>query len=406
MIEVYSSAVDKEVVIDRLLGKIEGESKGPTIVFFAGIHGNETAGVFALKDVLKKLLPKDIYGTVHAISGNLKALEQNQRYIDKDLNRLWTKEQLDGLKSKQSLNAEEKEQIEILKLLKTILKDDSGPFYFIDFHTTSSKTLPFITINDALINRNFSNLFPVPIVLGIEEYLNGPLLSYINNLGYVSLGFESGQHNEKEAVLNCISFIYLTLVFTSAISAEKVIGYSIHYNQLKSQSNKLEDIFEIVYLYRINSNEEFKMIEGFKSFQTIKKRTVLAISDNKKITSKHSGMLFMPLYQSKGEEGFFVIKKIHPFFLSLSTVLRTLRMDSLLVLLPGITWEDNKKEVLKANLKIAKFFTKSLFHLLGYRNNKISDNHMLLYNRERTSNKAMYKNEVWQKKKNQSKQDF
>ena len=43
-----------------------------------------------------------------------------------------------------------------------------------------------------------------PIVLGIEEYLQGPLLSYINTLGYVSLGFESGQHDNKQAILKAM----------------------------------------------------------------------------------------------------------------------------------------------------------------------------------------------------------
>lgn len=74
-------------------------------------------------------------------------------------------------------------------LLEDIINSNFGPFYFIDFHTTLSKTLPFITINDVVIDRKFSKFFLVPIALGIEEYLNGPLLSYINELGYVSLGF-------------------------------------------------------------------------------------------------------------------------------------------------------------------------------------------------------------------------
>lgn len=393
-----TNVLDRGLSANRLLGKIKGPVNGPTVVFFAGIHGNETAGVFAINQVLKDLMPENINGTIYAISGNIKALRQNQRYIDEDLNRIWSKELLEELKSKEHLNAEESEQIEIIQILDEILHAESGPFYFIDFHTTSSKTLPFITINDALINRNFSKLFPVPIVLGIEEYLEGPLLSYINELGYLSLGFESGQHNEKEAVSNCVSFIYLSLVFTSIMSVKNVIGYSCHYNQLKTQSKKLDDIYEIVYLYRIQNGENFRMKDGFESFESVRKSTVLATNNNHNITAKYSAKLFMPLYQSQGQEGFFIIKVIPPFFLKLSTLLRTLKIDGLLVCLPGISWKDHKKEVLRANLKIARFFTRSFFHLLGYRNNKISDNHMLLYNRERTSKSATYKNEEWYKK--------
>ncbi|HAB26876.1 MAG TPA: aspartoacylase, partial [Xanthomarina gelatinilytica] len=149
----------------------------------------------------------------------------------------------------------------------------------IDFHTTSSKTLPFITINDALINRKFSQQFPVPVVLGIEEYLKGPLLSYINQLGYVSLGFESGQHDELDAVLNCEAFIYLSLVFTQALDKDSIKDFQMHYNRLKHQSKNISEIFEITYLYKIKPQEHFKMLEGFKSFQAISKGTHLAQSN-------------------------------------------------------------------------------------------------------------------------------
>ena len=86
--------------------------------------------------------------------------------------------------------------------------------------------MPFITINDALINRKFSEQFPVPIVLGIEEYLNGPLLSYINQMGYVSLGFESGQHDDFSAITNSIAFVYLALVYSGVLKEEAVINFS------------------------------------------------------------------------------------------------------------------------------------------------------------------------------------
>ena len=384
-----------QISYNRIIGKIQGTRKGPTVVFFAGIHGNEKAGVLALKKAFKTFNKADIKGTVYGILGNLKALEKHQRYIETDLNRLWTEERLRNIHQKDGLLSEEQEQKELFIILHEIIKTNTGPLYFIDFHTTSSKTLPFITINDALINRKFSKLFPVPIVLGIEEYLDGPLLSYINQLGYVSLGFESGQHEEEEAIQNSYSFIYLALVFAKVINKEKISDFSFHYKQLKTQSKKLENIFEIVYLHQIQEGEDFKMKKGFKSFQNIKKGVALATKDNKIIFSKYNAKLFMPLYQSKGKEGFFIIKPILPFFLKVSAVLRKYKVDNLLVLLPGISWENNKKKVLVVNLKIAKILAKPIFHLLGYRNKQIDKVHMKLYNRERVSLVEMYKKQEW-----------
>src|SRR5210317_398097 len=174
MVQLHNKALNKIITVSGVISKIEG-NKGPVVVFFGGIHGNETAGVFALHSVLKKISKKDVNGTIYGITGNIKALEKNQRFINKDLNRIWTKEQLDILRNKEDLCPEEQEQKEIFEIVLEILNQHEGPFYFIDLHTTSSKTLPFITINDSIANRKFSQLFPVPIVLGIEEYLEGPL---------------------------------------------------------------------------------------------------------------------------------------------------------------------------------------------------------------------------------------
>ena len=399
MVDVYSKGIESKVNATRILGHINGSKPGPTVVFFGGIHGNETSGVVALLDVFKNIDSKHLTGTIYGISGNLKALHLNQRYVDEDLNRLWTKERIEAINKKELLNTEESQLVELLSVLTNILKTEEPPFYFIDLHTTSSKTLPFITINDALINRKFSKQFPVPIVLGIEEYLNGPLLSYINQLGYVSLGFESGQHDDLRAITNNVAFIYLTLVFSGVLRKEEVIGFSTYYKVLQAEAVNITDVYEVIYLYRIQHGGNFKMLNGFRSFQFIKKGTPLAISNMKEIKAKYTGIMFMPLYQKRGAEGFFIIKTIKPFYLKLSTLLRRIKIDRLLVWLPGISWDNKEKQTLKVNLKIAKFFAKSFFHLMGYRNKQLTKTHLRLNNRERTAKTGMYKRENWFKKR-------
>lgn len=395
MIEVNSSALKRSITLNRIIGKIEGHKKGPTMVFFGGIHGNETAGVFALNTVFNSLDRKDISGTLYAITGNISALKENKRYLNNDLNRLWFSERIKEIQDKTALNTEEAELLELFKIIHDILETETGPFYFIDFHTTSSKTIPFITINDALINRKFSSLFPVPLVLGIEEYLEGPLLSYINQLGYVSLGFESGQHDEKDAVNNSQAFIYLALVYAKAMSPNVVVGFQIYYQQLKEQCHNIQGAFEVSYLHRVKPEDNFEMVSGFKSFEKISKKEILAHDINGEIVSKHNARIFMPLYQKIGEEGFFIIKPIKPFFLKLSEFLRRIKFDNFLVILPGVSWESKGKHVLRVNLKTAKFMAKSFFHLLGYRSQKIDATHLRLSNRERASKNSTYKNEDW-----------
>ena len=63
MIEVYNKALDSSIKVDRILGKIEGAKPGPTVVFFGGIHGNETSGICALKNVFETIKQSNISAT-------------------------------------------------------------------------------------------------------------------------------------------------------------------------------------------------------------------------------------------------------------------------------------------------------------------------------------------------------
>ena len=383
--------------IDRIIGKVEGKRNGPTILFFAGIHGNEPAGILALEQVLSQLDSKREYiaGTIYGIIGNKAALSNKRRYMDEDLNRIWINTYIDNLEDKVNLLEEEKEMKELLNLIKTITKEKTGPLYFIDFHTTSSKSFPFITINDALINRKFAMKFPVPIVLGIEEYLEGPMLSYINKEGFVAIGFEAGQHQDEISVKNTVSFIFLTLVLTEAINKNDFDEVDFHYANLEKNASHLKEIFEIVYLHKIAAWDKFAMLAGFESFQPIKKDTTLAIHNEIYIKAPLSGRIFMPLYQSQGSDGFFIIRKIPYWILKLSAFLRKYKTDNLLTLLPGVSWESRDKKVLKVNLKTARFLAKPLFHLLGYRVRVTEGHYLKLSNRERATKKKMYKKSTW-----------
>lgn len=384
---------------DRFIGHVSGSKNGPTIFFFGGVHGNEKAGVIALEKVFEQLgtMKKDLRGNVFGIRGNIPALLQDKRFLEDDLNRLWTKEEIANIQAKQEteLGSEEKELLQIHRLISKLLKTQSPPFFFVDFHTTSSKTLPFITINDALINRNFAKLFPVPIVLGIEEFLEGPLLSYMNEKGYVSLGFESGQHIEASAIDNAIAFIWLTLANAGTFEENTVPFCKLYFEQLKIAAKDHNEFYEVKQRYALSDEDRFQMLPDFESFQHIKKRTVLGVRNEREIIAQKNTILFMPLYQKQGAEGFFLIRIIPKWALKLSLFLRRKNGDALLTLLPGIKWSDSKKESLTVNLKVARFYAKSLFHLLGFRSRKIDKTHLTIQNRERKARNEMYSQEPW-----------
>ncbi len=383
----------------RIIGHVKGQQKGPTLVFFGGIHGNEPSGVTALEKVLEGLgkITKDLKGSVFGIRGNIPALAKERRFLENDLNRIWTHRGIEAIRSKKEAarTVEEEELIEIHTIISRILETETGPFYFIDYHTTSSPTLPFITINDALINRKFARLFPLPVILGMEEYLEGPLLSYINEKGYVAIGFESGQHYTDEAVENSIAFTWLTLSFTGVLAADSIPEHHQLVHQLKQSAKGDKSFYEVIHRHLITDQDKFNMLPGFRSFDTIQEGTKLASHNGKHLHTEKKAIVFMPLYQEQGEEGFFLIRKIPNWVLKLSASMRKLRMDTFLTILPGVSWSSPQKDKLMINPRITRFLSKPFFHLLGYRSRSLDETHVLMSNRERAAKNEMYKDAPW-----------
>ncbi|MBV1923794.1 MAG: succinylglutamate desuccinylase/aspartoacylase family protein [Flavobacteriaceae bacterium] len=398
MVEVHSKALDKSIHVNRVIGHIKGELTGPILIFTGGVHGNEPSGVFALQKVMDFLQSNEIpvKGSIYAISGNLKALEKGERYLKEDLNRLWTSKRMNVLNGNNpsKKNEDEVEQTEISAVINDIVSKEEGPFYFMDLHTTSGETIPFLTVNDSLLNRKFTMQYPVPLILGIEEFLEGPLLSYINELGYVAFGFEGGQHDDLASIENHEAFIYLSLVFSESIKKESV-NFLHYYEVLAKTSIDSRGIFEIFYHYKIKDDESFKMNPGFLNFQRIKSGQNLAISDEKNINTQKKGRILMPQYQKQGDDGFFIIRSIPLFYLRLSEFFRNKRIDRILPLLPGVNWQSEKRDALIVNRKIAWVFAKQFFHLLGYRSKKIDKTHLIIKNREAASKKEDYYSSNW-----------
>ena len=388
----------------RIIGHIKGANPGPTVVIFGGIHGNEPAGVIALEEVyeaLEEIRPDKLFGEFIALRGNPPALQHKKRFLEQDLNRIWTDKVIERITKQdpETLTPEEGEMLQLGTHLENVLAEHSGPFYFIDLHTTSSETIPFITVNDALINRKFARLFKVPTVLGIEEFLEGPLLSYINERGYLGMGFESGSHDSPESVSNNIALIWLVLWhsgFLPAIDPARIRNYE---EQLIQSSKGNDHFYEITHREVITDEDDFKMLPGFRNFQRIKKGRPLARNHTREIVADRGTLIFMPLYQEQGEEGFFFIRRIPDWVLRFSARIRFWNWHRWVTLLPGVKWAGENKEKILVDLRIARFFTRAFFHVLGYRNRTVQHDYLLITNRELKAKSEMYSDCAWFKRK-------
>ena len=393
----HSLILDNVLKVDRLIGHLKGSKNGPTVVFFGGIHGNEPAGVIALKKVLHELENDEcpIQGEIYAIAGNLKALEKKVRFQTEDLNRIWFPERIKTIQSKNGeCTTEETELLKLSHLLSQILKNGEPPFYFIDLHTTSSDTSPFMVLNDSLLNRRFASNYPLPIILGIEEYLSGALLSYINDLGYVSLGYESGRHNDSKAVGNSVDFIRYTLMITDAVSLAGKEKEKLR-RKIFESGKVLHKFYEIYHQHLIRPEGNFRMFPGFANFQHIPKGIKIAQYNGDVLKTDRKRQIFMPLYQNQGNEGFYFIRPIPKILLWVSKGLRRFKVDHILVKLPGVSWNSEKKDSLVVDQRVARFMAKSFFHLLGYRARQWDKTHLVVKSREISSRPEEYHATGW-----------
>ena len=90
----------------------------------------------------------------------------------------------------------------------------------------------------------------------------------------------------------------------------------------------------------------------------------------------------MQLDQTQGEDGFFMTKKVSPFWLNLSAILRKIRFESVLTLLPGVNRDIRDKHTLVINKQVAKFLAIDIFHLLGYRTKERTEDSLRVSKRE------------------------
>ncbi len=109
------------------------------------------------------------------------------------------------------------------------------------------------------------------------------------------------------------------------------------------------------------------MKPGFRNLSPISKGQHVADEASGPIVSPESGLMLLPLYQGKGDDGFFISREVRPFWLHFSAVLRYLRLNALMRFLPGVRLDPDCPEVLIVNTRVARLYPLEIFHLLGFR---------------------------------------
>lgn len=361
--------------VERVLGRVVGRRPGPTVIGVGGLHGNETAGVEALLRVLEALEPRGgvMTGRFVALSGNRTALREGRRFVEHDLNRVWTEERIGAFGSNDRgmgdgrPPVEERQQRELLDALEDEADPTVGGIYVLDLHTTSGSGGVFTTVSDTLPNRHFALHLPVPLILGLDEMVDGTLLEYLGARGWVTMAFEAGQHLERRAVDRAEAAIWIAVAAAGLLPEHALPELARTRKLLAVDSRNLPRVLEMRYRHPVEPGDGFRMHPGYGNFRPVQAGESLAVQHGREVVAPETARILMPLYQEQGEDGFFIVREIRPFWLHVSTFLRRLGLARIVHWLPGIRRHPDREGVLIANRRVARWYALQVLHLLGFR---------------------------------------
>lgn len=311
--------------VDRIIGQYTGPNQGPLLVCFAGMHGNEPAGVEALKILFTLLINEpnlnpqfEFWGRMIGVAGNLQALRRKTRYIHKDMNRQWTPENIKRIKAtpKDQLEAEDAEIQAILELINhEVATYQPTKLIILDLHTTTASGGIFTIASDDPESVAIGTELHAPVIKGLLRGIQGTTLHYFNtqNIGIptVAVTFESGQHEDRLSVNRAIAAIINCMRTVGSVRAEHVENR--HDVLLIEYSRELPKVAELIMCHRIKETDNFVMEPGYENFQKVKKGELLAHDRNGPIYAEADASILMPLYQEQGDDGFFLIKTVETF---------------------------------------------------------------------------------------------
>lgn len=356
--------------LGRQIGVKDDGRPGPLVIITAGLHGNEPAGIRAVREILGALKDTPTGGRIVALAGNLSAIQKGVRHQGQDLNRLWTAEHLQPLggRSPEDDTPDERELRALhssIEAERDAARAKAQRVVLIDLHSTSADGGAFSVVPDSIPSRRLARDIGLPVILGLEERIAGPLLTWLVSQGDTATVIEGGQHDlpVTQDVLRDGLWVALHHVGVLPEHDERVERARV---LMRAACDDVPGVLDLVYAHAIDADSRFVMDPGWTNFMPVKLSQRLAIEGETEVPAPIAGYMLMPLYQGLGTEGFFLCRQVGGVWLFLSRLLRRSRVEHSLRLLPGVKALDGRAGRVIAK-RGASRLTTSLLHLFGYR---------------------------------------
>lgn len=372
--------------LSRTIADIRG-GDGPTLICTGGVHGNEPAGIHAAQEVARKLQALGLSGTDRpwrgrfvALVGNVGACEAADptlRYIELDLNRVVTLEEISRARNlpPDKRHAEQQELVELLDTLLAIVAEAPHASTFLDLHTVSSPSPAFAYAEDSLPARRLGRALGLPLVLGFEEELSGLLADYVTSeLGVLSLVVEAGTHSDPASVSVHEAAIWTVLEAQGMIdSASEAARFDVAQHLRAAAGRRAGRVFDIRQRVPVGS-PPLEMLDTAQAFTRVWKGITRVATRHRPdrtetLRAPADGLLFMPNRQPRkrpDDDAFFVLRPVWRRLMWVSARLRAMpRAHRLLAALPGVRRVDEHS--LHIDRSIAAVMARDVLHLFGYR---------------------------------------
>jgi len=165
------------------------------------IHGDETCGLTAVNELIDEGFFENGFDIQNQratiVLGNPKAVQDHKRFVDINLNRIFTPQFLEHKMNRDMVSSKHYELPRVMEIGPEIRECDE----YLDLHSTSASTEPFAIVLPDNESENIAKMFPVKFILhNVNKIICGTTLDYALELHKTGCCVECGQHNCRRSV--------------------------------------------------------------------------------------------------------------------------------------------------------------------------------------------------------------
>jgi succinylglutamate desuccinylase len=258
--------------------RITENARGPRVVLFGGVHGDELSGIHAIEKLFFDLFVGKrtlLQGSLTLARGNEQAIAAERRYLKHNLNRMFREDygpEIDRT-SYEYNRAQE---------LKTVLHDCD---YFLDLHSAPIAQGAFMVAEQAAVGF-YSKLGIPRIMTGWSKFsggaIGGDAENYGNAHGAKSATLESGSHFDKRSN---------DVAYRTIVSLLSLLGMIEQTERPPSPPLEIVDIYAVV----TKEADDFQYAGKVDNFQFVEKGKAFAFQSGRPITVSEDTYLLIPM---------------------------------------------------------------------------------------------------------------